>query len=581
MYSGMRTAPLPVSNASPSSNGMTTSDGWRTLGLRKKLWAPVPWRKTGGKAVGEGTSSTRRLAEMEPFDGELTSNGGGGEEKACIVGGGAFHSRRRRFLNGCERIRHSRFSLHCRPAPRARADRAPHECVASTLFFTAQRERFAGTRQTESFVPIPFTDKLAPSMNADLPKQASCLGASARPLLLYPVVVAPCLAWLFQLWWTRALSLPSMLLLASSALLTPLLGVLVATNTWSAALPYECVFEDVVEVPFLTKLLWVLYRRRRGLRPGQLLPELSVTLTGYKVRLCDVEDYADACQVDQAASAALPPLFLEAVARPLGVFLGTHPGMPLNLLGCVHTRTSVRSCGGRTARPGESLVAKCRLSPRCRSHRRGLEFDLVTTFHSAGGGQLLYESTMTLLCFVEPWRDASAVAASTASPANFGFMEASFDRGSVAADRPLDLLADASNGFASLTGDYNPIHVSHLAARLFGQKGKMMYGMCVAGTMVKLATNAAPFGPVGHEKPWRFDVAFKSPVYIPGKVHISLLRREAVGSGEEPCYYMEARPAPSVTGGALRETPAPTNTSKAHIVAQLRTGMPGTISLLG
>ena len=81
-------------------------------------------------------------------------------------------------------------------------------------------------------------------------------------------------------------------------------------------------------------------------------------------------------------------------------------------------------------------------------------------------------------------------------------------------DRPLDP-GNAGRRYASITGDYNPIHISPLAARLFGFPQDLVHGMW------GVARASAGLKELQTENPVRADVSFKGPLYIGKQVRVN------------------------------------------------------------
>jgi acyl dehydratase len=65
-----------------------------------------------------------------------------------------------------------------------------------------------------------------------------------------------------------------------------------------------------------------------------------------------------------------------------------------------------------------------------------------------------------------------------------------------------------------VTGDYNPIHVSRLLARLFGFRRDLVHGMW------GLARATAGLEELADDGPVRVDVAFKGPLYMEHEVTV-------------------------------------------------------------
>jgi len=75
--------------------------------------------------------------------------------------------------------------------------------------------------------------------------------------------------------------------------------------------------------------------------------------------------------------------------------------------------------------------------------------------------------------------------------------------------------------YAAVSGDYNPIHLSRLTARLFGYERAIAHGLWTLGRTL------AELEPVPKE-PLFLEAAFKRPLFLPSTVH-SWARQEADG----------------------------------------------------
>ena len=72
---------------------------------------------------------------------------------------------------------------------------------------------------------------------------------------------------------------------------------------------------------------------------------------------------------------------------------------------------------------------------------------------------------------------------------------------------------DAGRRFAGPSGDWNPIHVSALTARLFGYPRAIAHGMFSAARCLAVLQNHLP-----SDAPLALDLRFKRPLLIPGQV---------------------------------------------------------------
>lgn len=66
-----------------------------------------------------------------------------------------------------------------------------------------------------------------------------------------------------------------------------------------------------------------------------------------------------------------------------------------------------------------------------------------------------------------------------------------------------------TKAYAKVSGDYNPIHLNGLMARLFGFKAPIVHGMDMAARLLNVASKEVNTGLI---KKCRFD--FKRPVFV-------------------------------------------------------------------
>lgn len=191
----------------------------------------------------------------------------------------------------------------------------------------------------------------------------------------------------------------------------------------------------------------------------------------------------------------VPLTYPHLLAFDLQMQIMGSPQFPWPAIGTVHLENSITS-----HRPiGVSEVLGATTSVRApREHPKGVLLDFVTTISS--GEQVVWESTSTYLR-----RGAGtdgAVAGRELPPP---------PPGTVVWDLPGDL----GRRYAAVSGDLNPIHLYPLTARALGFRRQIAHGMwtkarCVAAIENRMADSV------------RVDVAFKRPVFLPGRVAFGL-----------------------------------------------------------
>ncbi|QXI33257.1 MaoC family dehydratase [Pseudomonas promysalinigenes] len=202
----------------------------------------------------------------------------------------------------------------------------------------------------------------------------------------------------------------------------------------------------------------------------------------------------------------LPATYPHVMAFTLQLQLLTSHDFPFPLLGLVHLHNRIdvlRPLGGidelRFAVYADNLQA----------HAKGGTFDLVTEAEDGLG--LLWRETSRML--VRGLKlDGQAEDSQEHAPSALPQMTRWY------AD------TDIGRRYAMVCGDYNPIHLSAISARLFGFPKAIAHGMwSSAMALAALRTHIPTSG-------YRFEVAFRKPVRLPSEVILSA--SEAGPAGE-------------------------------------------------
>ncbi|MFD1214104.1 MaoC family dehydratase [Arthrobacter sp. GCM10027362] len=195
----------------------------------------------------------------------------------------------------------------------------------------------------------------------------------------------------------------------------------------------------------------------------------------------------------------LPSVFLHTVAFPVAMSLLTRPDFPLPLPGLVHLANSVRQ--QRAVHFAEPLTVSAWVE-NLRGHHAGTRLDVRTEVLAAG--EPAWQGTSEYLAkgvfrpgldtAVRPPREDFAPPAPTAR---------------------WRLGAEAGREYAVVSGDFNPIHLSALSARLLGMKRSMAHGMYLASRVLADIEAVA-----GDRHAW--DIRFAAPVYLPAAVALRI-----------------------------------------------------------
>lgn len=227
---------------------------------------------------------------------------------------------------------------------------------------------------------------------------------------------------------------------------------------------------------------------------GSGLPELTLTLDDVAIDRDRLAAYDRVCGFD--VSDELPPTYPHMLAFPLQLALMTDSSFPFGAIGLVHITNRITQ--HRPIRAGERLslrVWAADLEP----HPRGQQFSLRT--EARVGEELVWEEVSTNLR-----RGAGGGDARRADPIP--------SSDGLPAAATWKLPGDLGRRYASVSGDFNPIHVHPLSARLFGFPRAIAHGMW---------TKARCLAALAAQLPDRYTVeaAFRKPILLPARVEFA------------------------------------------------------------
>lgn len=229
-----------------------------------------------------------------------------------------------------------------------------------------------------------------------------------------------------------------------------------------------------------------------GLAAGETIPDIQATLSGVSVDDDNLAAYRDVCGF--AAGDTLPVTYPHILAFPVQMAVLTHGDFPLKLLGLVHVRNAI------TQYRGIGVDERLNLKVSVGGHREvhnGIEFDLATRF-SDSQGNTAWESVSTML----------------SRRAGGGKRGKKPEEHAVEYEHEAiwKVPADIGRRYARSAGDFNPIHLYALSAKLFG------FPRAIAHGMWSKARTAAEIEKELSGLAYRLEVAFKKPVFLPSSV---------------------------------------------------------------
>lgn len=202
---------------------------------------------------------------------------------------------------------------------------------------------------------------------------------------------------------------------------------------------------------------------------------------------------------------SLPSVLVHIAAFPVQMGLMSGKEFPLPLMGMVHLANEVEH--HKPISPETPLQIRA-AAENFRPHRKGTQVDISVEIYpqdvdvdSADEATLLWSGVSTYL----------GIGAYVAGkPEGEQTRRGQGDFTPPRKTGQWSLGAGAGREYAAVSGDYNPIHVSGIAAKALGQRGLILHGMYSAGRMLE---GREPEG-AGH----RWSIDFEAPVALPGKV---------------------------------------------------------------
>jgi acyl dehydratase len=234
----------------------------------------------------------------------------------------------------------------------------------------------------------------------------------------------------------------------------------------------------------------------RGGGDGQRgLPTQHLVLRDIDLDRDHVAAYADVCGF--TLTDALPQTYLHIHAFPLHIQLMGRDEFPFPMLGMVHLRQRIEVLRPVTA---DEVVDVEVWLEGLRPHGKGSQFTVRSQVRDAAG-EVVWDGTSTYL----------ARHSQDAEPPSEDHPADAVEIGELPRTADWRIEADQGRRYGRVSGDVNPIHMSALSAKAFGFPRAIAHGMWTMARAVAALEGRLP-GAVD------IDVAFKTPLLIPGRV---------------------------------------------------------------
>ncbi|OCF36008.1 hypothetical protein I317_00530 [Kwoniella heveanensis CBS 569] len=320
------------------------------------------------------------------------------------------------------------------------------------------------------------------------------------------------------------------------------LGLLLLLRPLSSLYPLLFDKSARIDVPFHNDELtgtrfWILFfyfifssvARRLGLTSPSRSTDISVRMP-FRSKREDVELYLMAslatCSTEEILDVpAHLQLFLSALTEPAMLVLLAKRGCPIDPIGAVNVRNRFELsepsfCVSALKDPARLYIA-AKLSEEVVKVKRGWEYSIIVELKSKNGSRkgdtALYRQIFTMLQFAKHHTPVPPISQADSHPTT--------------TVTHIQLTANDPTLWAKLSKDYNPIHMSALAARLLGFKMKIAHGNHVAAKAIEAALQAErrsilEDGPgdehkkLGLSENGIMEVDFKRPSFVPCDVEV-------------------------------------------------------------
>lgn len=231
------------------------------------------------------------------------------------------------------------------------------------------------------------------------------------------------------------------------------------------------------------------------------MPDLSIHLPKASLSPAELKRYNKICGFDHTL--IVPATFLHAYIFPMHMQLLSHPSVPFPLPGMIHFANSIKQY--RPLFVGETFSIRCGMGSLI-AHEKGQAFEVVSVIDVNGkriwedSSIYLYrgkEGTGRVLEWEQPVLSENCIKQSWTLHRNMGFE------------------------FSLASGDFNPIHLHPITAKLFGFDRHIIHGMWSVGKILATLEKRMP-------ESFEITGSFKTPIYLPATV---IFRHQSTENG--------------------------------------------------
>lgn len=239
-----------------------------------------------------------------------------------------------------------------------------------------------------------------------------------------------------------------------------------------------------------------LFLRRKGFKAENGMPEINASWYGARADQGALKDYCATLDIEFGET--LPVLYPHVMAGGMHMQMLTHKIFPFGLLGAVHLKNTI------TQHKAIAIAEKMDIHAQMGGFRltaKGVEFDFSTQVKVAD--EVVWEE---LSIYFMAGKFGGKENPSTETSFELASLDQMSDVASWAVPK------NRGKKYASISGDYNPIHTSKYLAKLFGFKRDIAHGFGILAQAVNQSELASKTN-ISAGK-CQVDVIFKGPLYL-------------------------------------------------------------------
>lgn len=241
-------------------------------------------------------------------------------------------------------------------------------------------------------------------------------------------------------------------------------------------------------IPSLPLMLGRAAFKSGSYRLGDALPKLEAKVGQFIVDSRHVQRYRDVCGF---TSDRIPPTYLFVIAFPLFIRLMLDNNFPLRAMGQVHLRNQISV---HRPIPVDSPLSLCASVGSADLTSRGLEWNIDTLVKAEE--QVIWSSQSTFLhrCKTQVEPQSFSIAKPSEESQQWSFA------------------ADMGRRYAWISGDFNPIHLTDVSAKMLGFKRAIAHGMWSKARCLAALDSVIP------DAGYSVEVNFRKPLFLPSTV---------------------------------------------------------------